>query len=309
MAFKFAPSACVPFSDKDVISRCRAVTRAEIDKHPNPDFKIRVVPDADVEFLWITDMVRRIKAAADAGQRLVMIVPNPCPTYRHVARLLNAMRVDCSKLHWFAMDEYANEQGNVAPETWELGFTYAMKKYFYHELDKDLRPPEKQLVGFTDKNVGHYSQLIADAGGADICYSGPGWTGHLAFIEPDAPEFAGSLDEWRQMGSRLVTLSPFTIAQNSMHGSFGMSGDLAAVPPRAATIGPADVRAARHRFEVSALTVHGTQTSWQRMIARLVYHGPVTPRLPTSILQELRTDVFISESIAQDIVPDLDKGY
>jgi len=24
--------------------------------------------------------------------------------------------------------------------------------------------------------------MITDLGGADICYSGPGWTGHLAFI-------------------------------------------------------------------------------------------------------------------------------
>jgi len=31
--------------------------------------------------------------------------------------------------------------------------------------------------------------MIEDAGGADICYSGPGWTGHVAFVDPDAPEF------------------------------------------------------------------------------------------------------------------------
>ncbi|GAJ16275.1 unnamed protein product, partial [marine sediment metagenome] len=58
---------------------------------------------------------------------------------------------------------------------------------------------------------------IEDLGGADACYSGPGWTGHLAFIEPDAPEFEGSLEEWKKMGPRIVTLSPFTIAQNSLH--------------------------------------------------------------------------------------------
>ena len=104
-------------------------------------------------------------------------------------------------------------------------------------------------------------------------------------------------------------LGPFTLAQNSQHGCFGISGDLAAVPPRAATIGPADVIAAKHRMEISAITVHGTPTSWQRLIARLVYHGPVTPKLPTSILQELRTDVFISETNAQDIRPHLNTGY
>jgi glucosamine-6-phosphate deaminase len=60
---------------------------------------------------------------------------------------------------------------------------------------------------------------------------------------------------------------------------------------------------------MAAITIHGTSTAWQRLIARLVYHGPVSPRLPTSVLQELRTDVHISESIAQDIQPDFSKGY
>ena len=151
--------------------------------------------------------------------------------------------------------------------------------------------------------------MIADVGGADICYSGPGWTGHLAFIEPDAPEFDMPLEEWKKAGPRIVTLSPFTLAQNSLHGSFGMSGDLAAVPPKAATIGPAEVVASKYRLDLSSLLIHGTATTWQRLTARLVYHGPVTPKLPTSIHQLLKTDVYISESIARDIEPDFDKGY
>jgi len=151
--------------------------------------------------------------------------------------------------------------------------------------------------------------MIADLGGADICYSGPGWTGHLAFIEPDAPEFAGDLEEWKQMGPRVCTLSPLTIAQNSMHGSFGASGDLCAVPPKAATIGPAEVIAAKMRIDLHAISVDGSRVSWQRMMTRLVLHGPVTPRLPTSILQTLRTDVWVSESAAQDIEPRWDIGY
>ncbi len=307
--FTFRPSKYVPFADLEVIDRCRKITRQEITKHPNPEFKICVVPDCDAEFMWVTDMVSRLQAAANAGRKIVMILPNPAPTYRHVARLINQLRIDCSRLHVFAMDEYADQDGRVAPESWEYGFTYALKTYLWKEIDPSLRPPEKQIVGFTDQNVNHYSKLIADAGGADVCYSGPGWTGHLAFIEPDAPELDAPLAEWRTFGARIVTLSPFTLAQNSLHGSFGLSGDLSAVPPRAATIGPADVIAARARYEMAAISVAGTSTAWQRLIARLVYHGPVTPKLPTSILQELPTQVTISETIAQDIKPDFSKGY
>ena len=131
------------------------------------------------------------------------------------------------------------------------------------------------MLGPNNQNIDHYYDLMQEAGGAEISYTGPGWTGHVAFVEPDAPAFAGSLEEFKQMGARVCTLSPFTLAQNSMHGSFGMSGDLAAVPPMAATVGPKEVIAAKHRWEVAAIGVHGTTTSWQRMIARLCYHAPL----------------------------------
>ena len=308
-AFTYSPSKWVPFRDAEALERCRRIKREDIDKHPNPDFRIRVVPDADVEFLWVTDVFHRIKSAADEGRRLVLILPNPVPSYRHVVRLLNRSRVNCKDLWAFGMDEYANENGEVAPVTWPYGLIHAMMKYFYAELNEDLRPPESQFIGPTTKNINDYGKMIADMGNADMCYSGPGWTGHLAFIEPDAPEFDAPLEEWRQMGPRICTLSPFTLAQNSLHGSFGMSGDIAAVPPKAATIGPAEVVAAKHRMDINALTIHGTATTWQRLMTRLVAHGPVCPQLPTSIHQTLRTDFYISEAIARDIEPDWNKGY
>ena len=307
--FDYQPSHHVPFRDKAVLDRVRKIKREDMEKHPNPDFKIRVIPDDMVEHIWVSDMFHRIKTAADEGRPVVMILPNPCPSYRKVAHLINLFGVPCDKLTCFAMDEYADQDGHIAPPDWRPSFTYAMKHNFLFLIDEHLRPAEKQFVGFTDKNIDHFSQLILDAGGADICYSGPGWTGHLAFIEPDAPEFQAPLDEWRKMGARVCTLSPYTLAQNSLHGSFGMSGDLASVPPKAGTIGPADVIAAKNRIDFSTLLVHGTATTWQRMMTRLCTHGPVTPLLPTSILQELRVDKYISETLARNVEPDWEKGY
>ena len=63
-----------------------------------------------------------------------------------------------------------------------------------------------------------------------------------------------------------------TIMQNALH-SFG--GDWSWVPPRAATIGPADILGAKHRsFWLDGDL--GGDVSWQRFIARLVAHGPVS---------------------------------
>ena len=308
--FDFSPASFVPFRDKAAVERVRAIPRAKLTEHPNPDFRIRILPDAEIEPLWIADMFERIRRSSEAGERFVMIAPNPWPSYEKVARLINKHRISCRHLHTFNMDEYANEHGDIAPESWAFGFGHAFKKFFYANIDADLRPPENQIHGLSNENIAHYGKMLADLGGADICYSGPGWTGHLAFIEPDAPEFAAaSLEEWKKMGPRVCTLSPFTIAQNSLHGCFGASGDLTAVPPKAATIGPAEVVGAKHRIDQHGITVGGGFHSWQRLTSRLVLHGPVTPLVPESLLQTLRTDVWVSESIAQDIEVRWDLGY
>ena len=307
--FTFAPAPFIPFRDTAAIERVRRIRSSEIARHPNPDFRITVMPGAEIEFRWLTDMFHRIKTASDAGRSCVLITPQPWPNYRRLAYLLNLFRVDCRRLYTFNMDEYASDDGSIAPESWPYGFLHCMKKHFYAELDRTLRPPEGQIQGPSNENIRDYGKAIADLGGADCCYCGPGWTGHLAFVEPDAPEFDAPLEVWKTMGPRVCTLSPFTIAQNSLHGSFGMSGDLCAVPPKAATIGPAEVIGAKHRIDMHAITVDGSFASWQRLVSRLVLHGPVTPRVPESILQTLRTDVWVSPEVAADVEPHWEKGY
>jgi len=300
--FTFEPASWIPFRDKEVLERVRHIKREDIEKHPNPDFKIKVVPN--VESIWIADMVMRIWESDKLDKKLVMIMPNPAPTtYMAVAEIINRFRINCRNVYTFNMDEWADEDGNVAPETYPSGFTYSFLKYFYGKIDPELRMKRENCCGPTTENIKYYSKLITECGegGTDICYSGPGWTGHIAFIEPDMPEFAcDSIEEFMQMESRIVTLHPLTIAQNSLHGVFGCSGDVANVPPKAATIGPADVVRSRNRFEMHSLTTMGTISSWQRLISRLVLHGPVTPKVPSSILQLLPTTVYVSEAIAQE---------
>jgi glucosamine-6-phosphate deaminase len=307
--FDFSPSNWVPFRDKKVLEKIRRIKKEDIDKHPNPDFKIRVVKDDMVEWLFIVDMFSRIKNAADKGKKVVFILPNPNHGYIKLAYMVNKFRINCRHLYTFNMDEYADEEGNIAPESYPQGFLRSTKNYLYKNIHKELRPPEDQIIGPANENIDDYGKMIEDLGGADACYSGPGWTGHLAFIEPDAPEFQGGLEEWKKMGTRIVTLSPFTIAQNSLHGSFGMSGDIAGVPPKAATIGPAEVIGSKYRMDIHSLSTAGTFVSWQRFMTRLVLHGPVTPRVPETILQTVPTDVIVSETAARDIEPIWDRGY
>jgi 6-phosphogluconolactonase/glucosamine-6-phosphate isomerase/deaminase len=308
--FDFNPSQWIPMRDKNVLDKVRAIKRESIDKHHNPDLNIQVVPDSMVEHIFVTDIFYRIVSAREEGRNVVLLLPNPNHGYIKLAHLINKFRLQCDHLFTFNLDEYADQDGNIAPESYPQGFLHATKNYLFKPIDESLRPPENQIVGFTNDNLNDYGKMITDMGGADAVYTGPGWTGHIAFIEPDAPEFeTDDLEEWKKMGPRIVTLSPFTIAQNSLHGSFGMSGDLAAVPPKAATIGPAQVIEAKYRMDTHALNTAGTRVSWQRFITRLVLHGPITPKVPTSIIQALKADVIVSETAAMNIEPVWDQGY
>ncbi|HPY37204.1 MAG TPA: hypothetical protein PLH38_05180, partial [Clostridia bacterium] len=213
-------------------------------------------------------------------------------------------KVDCRNVHIFAMDEWADENGNVAPLDYKPGLGYSFVKYFYGSIDPEYRMPYEQVYYFTNENAASYSDILDDVGegGADVIYSACGWPGHIAFIDPDTEEFAAnSLEEYKQMGCRLVTQHVLTTAENSLFPIFGSSGDVANIPPKAVTIGPRDIQHARLRFDMHSFVDADGITSWQRMISRLALHGPVTMQVPMSLNQELRTDVYVSKAIARPI--------
>ena len=303
--FNFIPGDYVPFKDREVCERLRKISGKDLEKHPNPDFNIKVMMNPHP--VLIATLFSRIKEASEKGKKITLILGNPEPdTYIPLAQLINYFQVDCRNVHIFAMDEWADDQGNIAPETYKAGFAHSMLKYLVFQIDEKLRMPLENVHYPTTKNIKDYSKMITDCGegGADICSSSPGWTGHMAFIDPVEEFIPGmkngeyDIEEWLNMDARIVKLHPLTVAQNSLHGVFGQSGYIADVPPMAATIGPVDVKNARERIEVHALMTNGTFSSWQRMTSRLVLHGPVTPLVPSSMLQLMKTQVYVSDELA-----------
>ena len=297
--FAFQPADFVPFKDRALCERLRKLSGKDLEKHPNPDFHIKVMMNPHP--VLIATLFARIRESAQNGRKLTMILGNPEPeTYIPLAQLINYFQVDCRNVHIFAMDEWADDQGNIAPETHKAGFAHSMLKYLVYQIEEKLRMPLENVHYPTNKNISVYSKMITECGegGADICSSSPGWTGHMAFIDPVDDFIRPTMEEYLQQEARIVTLHPLTIAQNSLHGVFGQSGYVADVPPKAATIGPVDVRNARERIEVHALLTNNTFSSWQRMTSRLVLHGPVTPLVPSSMLQLMKTQVYVSEEIA-----------
>jgi glucosamine-6-phosphate deaminase len=297
--FNFEPADFVPFKDKEVLKKVRSVHGKDLEKYSNDKMKIKVIKNPHP--IIIGDIFTRIKMSDDKDKKQVLILGNPEPeTYIPVAELINYHKVDCRNVYLFAMDEWADQDGNIAPEDYEAGFVNSMLKYFVYQIDENLRMPRENVFYPTNNNIKDYSKMITDVGegGADVCYSSPGWAGHIAFVDPVDEFITDDIDEYLKQDARILKLHPLTICQNSLHGVFGQSGDIANVPPKAATIGPADVARSRVRIELHSLQTMGTFVSWQRMISRLILMGPVTPRIPSSIFQILDTQVYVSEEVA-----------
>jgi glucosamine-6-phosphate deaminase len=300
MPFHYSLSPFIPFRDEKACERVRAITRSEITRHANKDFRIEVIDDK-VQFYgrFAIDIVSRIQRARDESRNCVLILPvGPVPQYRMAAEMINRLRIGCGHLVTFNMDEYANEHGETAPADWEGSFATSMRQSFFARIDAALRPPERNIHFPTSRNIDNYWKMIEDEGGADCCYGGIGWCGHIAFWESHLGlEFAGDLDSYKRAHGRIVELNPMTIMQNALH-SFG--GDWSWVPPKAASIGPREILGARDR----SFWLDGDQgggVSWQRFIARLVAHGPVNELVPGSILQETTCGYHILGGVADDV--------
>lgn len=290
----------ITFRDREACEKVRKIEKEEITEHESEDLNIKVIEN-EREFYsaFATDLVKRIRAAGEEDKDFVVILPaGPMPQYPIAARMINELQITCHHVHTFNMDEYADEEGNTVPPTWEGSFQRAMREAFFDKIDDDLRPPEAQIHFPTSGNLDSYDRMIEDLGGADVCYGGIGWCGHIAFWESHLGEdFVDNLEDFKEQGSRCVELHPMTIMQNALHS---FNGDWSNVPPKAVTIGPKQIFGADHRsFWLDGCI--GGGISWQRFIARLVLHGPVTPLVPGSLLQTVKTDVTLLGGVAENV--------
>ncbi len=299
-SFRYTMANVHPFQDQQACERVRHIKKADLCTHPNANFRLRIIEDStQFAFTFLLDIVAGIKRSLDEGRQYVIILPAPNPQYAFVAQMLNQLRVPCKHVHTFNMDEYADEHGNTAPREWKGGFQYWMWNDLFSRLDPEIAIPESQIHFPSTQNVRDYTRMLEDLGGADICYGGIGWAGHIAFFEPHlCEEFGEDIDAYLQAGARIVELHPITVAQNSLFADAACAGDWSWSPPKAATIGPRDLANSKVVKFWSGFAYQ--DVSWQRFITRLAAHGPVTPKVPASILQILNSELTISGTVAAD---------
>ena len=165
-----------------------------------------------------------------------------------------------------------------------------MDEHFYARLHPDLAPPPEQRVWPDPRDLDAVARAITREGGVDVCFGGVGITGHLAFNDPPEPGEVVSLDEFRRRATRIVRLSRETLVINAVTAA---RGNLDRIPRLAVTVGMTEILGSRKvRLYMNR--------EWQAAIVRKLLHGPVTPAVPASLLQEHRdAHVTIAEPVAE----------
>lgn len=192
----------------------------------------------------------------------------PIGTYEQLIKWYEKGDLDFSAVHSINLDEY---RGLTADN--DQSYRYFMNTHLFDHINIDKKNtfvPDGTEPD-AEKACRDYDEIIRAHGGIDLQILGLGHNGHIGFNEPD-DTFA--------KGTHCVKLSESTISANAR---FFASMD--EVPKEAYTMGIRSIMQAKKIVVI----VNG---EGKKDIVKEAFLGPVTPRVPASVLQ-LHPDVTL----------------
>jgi len=243
-------------------------------------------------------MLKKIMENNAIGKHTVMIVPvGPTDQYPILARLVNQLHVSLKNVHFFNMDEYLLTPEQVINKSNPMSFQKRMADSFYNLVDPSLVMPEDHRHFPHPGLEAEYDRCIEVLGGADLCLGGLGINGHIAFNEAPEPDDPISVEEFRNLGTRVLPITRETITINA----FGYQrGDLRGMPKWCITIGMQQILNSREVYIA-------LNCPWQHGIVKHVLFDPVQPQIPASLLQMHPNVTFCStEEVAMGLFEEIE---
>lgn len=205
---------------------------------------------------------------------------SPIGAYQQMIKWCEKGDVDFSQTKTVNLDEYV---GLAADH--DQSYAYFMRKNFFDGINIDQKntylPNGLELDAA--KECARYDKVIADMGGVDLQLLGIGANGHIGFNEP-AEQFSA--------GTNRVDLTASTIAANSRFFE-----NESMVPRQAYTMGMLAIMQAK-RIVMIATGANKAQAVYE------AFCGPITPKMPASILQLHPDFVLVADEEALSLVDD-----
>lgn len=185
----------------------------------------------------------------------------PIGIYKELAEAHNRRELDFSGVTTFNLDEYCGISEND-PQS----YRHYMNEHLFSKVNIDRARAHLPDAGAEDieGECKRYEEKIAASGGIDLQLLGLGNNGHIGFNEPGA---------FFEKHTHCVELDERTILANAR-----FFDDPQAVPRKAVTMGIGTIMSARKIL----LVANG---AGKKGILKEALHGPITPKVPASILQ------------------------
>ncbi len=199
---------------------------------------------------------------------------SPIGVYRQLIKWYEKGDLDFSRIHTVNLDEYVGLSADH-PQS----YAHFMREKFFDHVN--LERANTHLPDGTNDDAweecARYDKIIRSLGGVGLQLLGLGPNGHIGFNEPG---------ESFTKGTHKVSLAEATIQANKRF--FESEDD---VPRFAYTMGILDIMQA----ERVVMVVSGAQKA---EIVHEAFFGPVTPRVPASILQLHKNFTLVADEAA-----------
>ena len=224
-----------------------------------------------MRFISCADYTAMSRQAANLISAQVIVKPNcvlglatgstPIGTYKQLIEWYNKGDLSFANVRSVNLDEYKGLSGDH-----DQSYRYFMQNNLFNHVDIDVANTSvpNGKAEDADAECAAYDAHIRELGGIDLQLLGMGHNGHIGFNEP-ADEFVGP--------THVVELAQSTIDANKRF--FASEAD---VPRQALTMGMAAILQARS----VVVAVSGEDKA---EIVHKAFFGPITPRVPASLLQ------------------------
>ena len=223
------------------------------------------------------------------GEKTVIICPvGPIGQYPIFAKKVNERNISLKNCWFINMDEYLVGDDETIPYENPLSFKATMDRVLYSQVKEELLMPTSQRLFPEPKKEAEIDELFETLGKVDLCLTGVGINGHIAFNEPPKATDAITDEEYKNCGTRCADIATETVVNN---GANKLRGALDIFPKRCITLGMKQLLKAR------VLKVY-LYCNWQWGIMRKMALEEESRFMPVSFLQNHpNAEMVITQSL------------
>ncbi len=270
--------------DPELLADAARLDEKDLSQLTRPGFQV-VFYDTLEEF-YLAEALEYIQAwmqATDSQPAGICGPIGPTEQLPLVARIVNAIGLNLHNAHFWGMDEWV-VQGQPVPITHPLSFARADLDLCFNRIDPKLRLPDSHLH-FPTGDLDAYSRSF-DQVRCVVMQGGQGEVKHWAFNDPlqRTGEFEAnppSIQQYRQLRTRIVNLHPMTIIQNARTSG---GGNVNMVPVQAASVGPVETWKAE-RVSIWQAGMHDNPFGMRLTTLMIAKHIPDSA-VPMSLLAD-----------------------